>query len=55
MEYTKETLAQWIKDEHSRCEGQMMENDMTKNEWLEIEKLLEKVAEAAGLNIWSLI
>lgn len=49
MEYFKERLVELLNDEYCRCEDQMAERDMTKDEWLEQEKVMRDVAKAAGL------
>lgn len=55
MEYTIEQLKQFINDELSRIEGQYEEHDMTKEEVKEVEKLLSKIGEVAGIdNIWNM-
>ncbi len=53
MEYTKEQLKEFLKHEYSRIEGQLMENDLTKEEFNEIESLLLKIAKIAEINFYN--
>lgn len=55
MEYTKQTLTEWIRHEYSRIEGQLAEGDLTKDEFREIELLLVRIGEVAGIKTYAII
>lgn len=53
MEDTIQALGELLKEELSRIEGQLMENDITSEEFKEIEALLMKIGKLIGVNIYS--